>query len=115
MPIADQIAHLDATALAELVRRKQVKPIELVEAAIDSIEKVNPTLNAVVTPMYDQARAAATSELPQGPFTGVPFLLKDLLASYAGVRMASGSAFLRDFVPSHDSTLVARYKAAGLS
>jgi amidase len=114
MPVSDQIAHLDATSLAELVRRKQVKAIELVEAVIDSIEKVNPTLNAVVMPMYELARETATGDLPAGPFTGVPFLLKDLLASYAGVRMTSGSAFLRDFVPVHDSTLVARYKAAGL-
>ena len=114
MPISDQVANMDATELAELVRRKEVKPIELVEAAINGIEKVNPTLNAVVTPMYDQARRAATGDLPDGPFTGVPFLLKDLLASYAGVRMTCGSAFLRDYVPGHDSTLVARYKAAGL-
>jgi amidase len=114
MPISDQIANMDATELADLVRRKQVKPIELVEAAINGIEKVNPTLNAVVTPMYEEARTAATGDVPDGPFTGVPFLLKDLLASYAGVRMTSGSAFLRDYVPGYDSTLVARYKAAGL-
>src|SRR5213078_2923336 len=57
---------------------------------------------------------AATGNMPDGPFTGVPFLLKDLLAAYAGVRMTSGSAFLRDFVPPHDSELVARLKRAGL-
>jgi len=68
----------------------------------------------VVTPMYEAARAMAAGELPRGPFTGVPFLLKDLLASYAGVRMTSGSAFLGDFVPGHDSALVSRYKRAGL-
>jgi amidase len=105
---------LDATAQAELVRKKEVKPIELVDAAIERIERVNPQINAVITPMYEQARAAANGELPDGPFTGVPFLLKDLLAAYAGVRMASGSAFLKDFVPDHDSELVARYKRAGL-
>jgi len=68
----------------------------------------------VVTPMYEQARTAASGELPQGPFTGVPFLLKDLLASYAGVRMTSGATFLHDFVPDHDSELVTRLKRAGL-
>ena len=110
----DAFVDLDATAHAELVRRKEVKPIELVDAAIERIERLNPTLNAVVTPMYEQARAIAKGELPDGPFTGVPFLLKDLYASYAGVRMTFGSAFLRDFVPDHDSELVIRLKRAGL-
>ena len=110
----DDLALLDATAQAELVRRREVKPIELVDAAIERIERLNPTLNAVVTPMYEQARAAATGELPDGPFAGVPFLLKDLFAAYAGVRMTSGSTFLRDYVPDHDSELVIRLKRAGL-
>lgn len=114
MTLSSDLGVLDATAQAELVRKKEVKPIELVDAAIERIERVNPQVNAVITPMYDEARAAANSELPAGPFTGVPFLLKDLLAAYAGVRMASGSAFLKDFVPDHDSELVARYKRAGL-
>lgn len=114
MPLSNELALLDAIAQAELVRRKEVKPIEMVEAAIERIERVNPAINAVVTPMFDEARAAAGGTLPDGPFTGVPFLLKDLLAAYAGVRMTSGSAFLRDFVPDHDSELVARHKRAGL-
>jgi amidase len=110
----DAFVDLDATAQAELVRRREVKAIELVDAAIERIERLNPTINAVVTPMYEQARAAATGELPDGPFAGVPFLLKDIFASYAGVRMTSGSTFLRDFVPDHDSELVIRLKRAGL-
>jgi len=114
VPLSNELARRDATAQAELVRKKEVKPIELVDAAIERIERINPQLNAVVTPMFDQARASAKGELPDGPFTGVPFLLKDLIAAYAGVRMTSGSAFLRDFVPDHDSELVSRYKRAGL-
>jgi amidase len=110
----DEFATLDATAQAELVRKKEVKPIELVEAAIERIEKVNPQLNAVVTKMYDHARAAANTELPDAPFAGVPFLLKDLLAAYEGVPMSSGSKYLKDFKPDHDNELVARYKRAGL-
>ncbi|TET16109.1 MAG: amidase, partial [Dehalococcoidia bacterium] len=110
----DAFVDLDATAQAELVRRKEVKPIELVDAAIERIERLNPTLNAVITPMYEQARAIAKGELPDGPFTGVPFLLKDIYASYAGVRLTFGSTFLRDFVPDHDSELVIRLKRAGL-
>ncbi|MGB2800544.1 MAG: amidase [Dehalococcoidia bacterium] len=114
MAKSDDFAFLDAIAQAELVRRKDVKPIELVDAAIERIERLNPALNAVVTPMYEQARTAANSALPEGPFTGVPFLLKDVIASYAGVRMTFGSSFLRDHVPDHDSELVARHKRAGL-
>src|SRR3970040_1916785 len=110
----DDFAFLDATAQADLVRRKQVKPIELVEAPIERIACLNPSINAVVTPMYDIAREAASGPLPDGPFTGVPFLLKDLSAPYAGVRLTSGSAFLKDYVPGYDSELVARYKRAGL-
>ena len=90
MAIPEDIAFLDATAQAELVRNKEVKPIELVEAAIERIEQLNPTLNAVVTPMYEYARTAAGSNLPDGPFTGVPFLLKDILASFEGVPLTSG-------------------------
>ena len=114
MSLSDEIALLDATTQAELVRRGQVKPIELVDAAIARIERLNPTLNAVITPMFEQARAAACVPQPAGPFRGVPFLLKDLLTSYAGVRLSAGSTFLRDFVPDHDSELVARLKRAGL-
>ena len=110
----DDFAFLDATAQAELVQRREVKAIELVDAAIERIERLNPTLNAVITPMYEQARTTAISKPPEGPFAGVPFLLKDLVASYGGVRMTCGSAFLRDFVPDHDSELVARLKRAGL-
>jgi amidase len=110
----DDFAWLDATAQAELVRKKEVKPIELVEAAISRIERLNPTLNAVITPMYELARTAATGELPDGSFTGVPFLLKDILGAYAGVRMTLGSKLLQDFVPDHDSELVVRFKRAGL-
>lgn len=110
----EDLTWLDATAQADLVRRKEVSAIELVEAAIERVERVNPALNAVVTPMYDEARAAAKGKLHEGPFTGVPFLLKDLQAAYAGVRMTSGATFTRDFVPDHDSELVARAKRSGL-
>jgi amidase len=110
----NDIAFLDATAQAELVRSKQVKPIELVDGAIERIERLNPQLNAVITPMYDEARRVASGKLPAGPFTGVPFLMKDLGAMYAGVRQAMGSAFMKDFVAPIDSELTRRQKAAGL-
>jgi len=110
----NDIALLDATAQAELVRSKQVKPIELLEATIERIERINPQINAVVTPMYEIARKTAEGPLPDGPFSGVPFLLKDLGAGYAGVRQTQGSVFLEDFVSPFDSELTIRYKRAGL-
>jgi amidase len=110
----EDLKSLDATALAELVHKKEAKPIEVVEAAIQRIERVNPILNAVVTPMYDYAREQASGPIPDGPFAGVPFLLKDFLAECAGVRFTEGTAFLRDYVPDQDSELVKRYKRAGL-
>jgi amidase len=110
----DDIAILDGTAQADLVRRKEVKPIELVDAAIERMERLNSTLNAVVTPMYDEARRAASGPPSDGPFVGVPYLLKDLGAEYAGTRLTEGSALLRDYVSDHDTELVVRLKRAGL-
>ncbi len=114
MATIDELAFLDATAQAELVRTQQVKPLELVDAAIARIESLNPRLNAVVAPMYDEARRRAQGEL-RGPFAGVPFLLKDLLAEYAGTPLTEGSRFLAGhYTAAQDSELVARYKRAGL-
>ena len=104
----------DAIGLADLVRRKEVTPLELVEEAIERIESLNPSLNAVITPMFDQALAAAKKDLPQGPFAGVPFLIKDIGAMVKGVRMCLGTALLKNFVPDHDNELVIRLKRAGL-
>jgi amidase len=104
----------DGLGLAELIRSGQVQPIELVEAAIDRIEALNPRLNAVVERTYNRARVQALGDLPDGPFRGVPFLLKDLMALDAGVPARMGSRLFRDYVPERDSEIVRRYKAAGL-
>ena len=81
----DEILNLDAVAQAELVRKREVTPVELVDAAIARIEHVNPQINAVIIPLFDKARALASSgSIPQGPLSGVPFLLKDLLCTSAG-------------------------------
>ena len=103
----------DGLGLAELVRKKEVTPTELIEEAIGRIETFNPRFNAVIEPMYDIARKAAAGDLPDGPFTGVPFLLKDLMADYCGVPSRRGSHFHRDFVPDHDSEMTVRFKGAG--
>ncbi|MFN8474725.1 MAG: amidase family protein [Anaerolineae bacterium] len=114
MALSDELAFMDATAQAELVRKGECTPLELVDAAIARIERVNPEINAVITPLFDEARAAAAGPLPDGPFKGVPFLLKDIGPALGGVRQTSGSAFTRDYVPREDGTLIERHKAAGL-
>jgi amidase len=104
----------DGLGLAELVRKEEVKPSELVEEAISRIERLNPQLNAVIYKMYEQAREAANKDLPDGPFKGVPFLMKDIVMAYAGVPLTNGSRFFKDYIPDHDSELVKRFKAAGI-
>ena len=110
---AAEVAALDAIGQAELVRRREVMPTELVTWAIERIEDLNPRLNAVVTLMFDQALAAAQLGC-SGPFAGVPYLLKDLAAETAGVRFTEGSRFLRGYVSRYDSELVRRLRRAGL-
>jgi amidase len=104
----------DGIGLAQLVKKKEVSPAEICEEAITRIERVNPALNAVITPMYDLARKAVQDTLPDGPFCGVPFLLKDLLGDFAGVPQTMGSKACKNYIPSRDSELVKRYKQAGL-
>ncbi len=114
MSIFDKILSLDATAQAELIRHKEIKPIELVEAAIERVEKLNPDLNLVITTLFDEAKTAAAGIIPKGPFSGVPFLMKDIGAFLAGAPMSMGTALLKNFVPDHDSELTKRLKMAGL-
>ncbi len=105
----------DALGLAELVRRKAVAPEELLEAAIARVEARNTAINAVTMKLYDFGRRAIADGLPDGPFRGVPFLMKDLTAPVAGVKMTRGSKFFADAPPaSADSEHVSRLKRAGL-
>ena len=110
----EELGRLDALEQAALVRSKEVTALELVETAIRRIERVNARVNAVILRMFDEAREAASQPLGDGPLAGVPFLLKDFLAEYAGQRFTEGTAFLDDFVSDHDTELVRRYKRAGL-
>jgi amidase len=109
----DDIAWLDAIGQAELVRTKQVSPAELVDGAIARMEKLNPQLNAVIHELYDRARREAAGELPDGPFRGVPFLLKDLVAELAGTPYSEGSDLSGDHVSTVTQELAARYVRAG--
>ena len=107
---------LDATAQADLVRRGEATPAELVDAAIERIEKVNPEINAVIHERFDKARAEAEAPLPDGPFTGVPFVLKDLIAVSEGDPHHGGFQGVKDagWVGDFDTELVRRFRAAGL-
>jgi amidase len=105
---------LDATDLADLVRSGKLSALELVESAIARAERMEPALSAFATPAFDQAREAARSFVPSGPFCGVPFVVKDLAASCAGLRITEGSRLLGDHVAKRDSELVARFRRAGL-
>ncbi|MFI5377230.1 MAG: amidase family protein, partial [Candidatus Rokuibacteriota bacterium] len=110
----DEFASHDGMGLAGLVRRREVSPAEILDAAVASVEDANPVINAVVCRLYDQARAAVAAGLPTGPFTGVPYLLKDLGAHYQGAVTSGGGALFKDFVPDHDSEITRRLKRAGL-
>ena len=109
-----EYAKYDGLGLASLVRSRQVSALELVEEAIQRIETHNPQLNAVVTKMYDSAREAAKKPLPDGPFVGVPFLVKDLMATIAGVPTSQGNRLWRNIPAKVDSELVRRWKKAGV-
>jgi amidase len=111
----DDFGNYDALGLAELVATKQVSPRELVDACIARVDRVNDRINAVVTRMDDLARKQADQPLPQGaPFAGVPFFVKDLMQPVAGVRFSRGSRYWSSDVPTHDSELIRRHRAAGL-
>jgi amidase len=110
----DDYSNYDGVGLAALVRKGEVTPAELAEAAIERIEKHNPRLNAVVYKGYDDARKWAAAELPNGPFRGVPFLIKDLGMPVAGWPRSYGSKFARSVVDTADGDLTARYKASGV-
>src|SRR5438874_7896731 len=108
----DEFADLDATAQAEMVRRKDVQPIELVDAAIARIESVNPKLNAVIIPLFEKARMLAKSgAIPDGPFRGVPFLLKDLVCASGGDPIHNGMRLMRGagVVAPYDSYLATKF------
>jgi amidase len=109
----DDLAALDATAQADLVRSGEVTPLELVDGAIDRAGTVNDELNAVVTPLYERARELAAGDLPDGPFRGVPMVLKDLLAEWEGTRFTEGSALAGEFESGHTQELTRRFLAAG--
>jgi amidase len=113
--MSEDLARLDATAHADLVRQGEASPVELVDAAIERIEAANGELNAVIHKFYDEGREAAAGDLPDGPFKGVPFVLKDLGAAFAGQPLHMGMQYLKDagFRSPVDTYLAQRFKQAG--
>jgi len=109
-----EYGNFDALGLAELVRTGQISPLELLDEALTRTATVNPRINAVIHLMEGRARASIAAGVPDGPFRGVPFLIKDLMTAYAGEPMRCGSRLFREFVPPEDEELTRRYKAAGL-
>ncbi|HEX6227855.1 MAG TPA: amidase [Solirubrobacterales bacterium] len=114
--MSGDLARMDATAQAELVRSGEASPAELTEAAIARAEATNPEVNAVIHPLFEEGLAAARGKLPEGPFKGVPFMLKDLGAAFAGQPLHMGMRFLKErgFRAPTDTYLAQRFRAAGL-
>jgi amidase len=114
--MSDEFAAYDAVGMAELIRKGDATSSALVEAVIARAERVNPRLNAILTPLYEKARAAARDpNLPSGPFRGVPLLLKDIFGYTAGDPYYMGMKVLRDagFIAPHDTYLVTKLRQAG--
>lgn len=114
MSVFAEYDRYDALGLAELVRTGQLSAAELLDTALERAGALNPAVNAIITMMEGRARAELSRGVGDGPFAGVPFLIKDLHDAVDGVPMSSGSAFLRDFVPHYDSEMVQRWRRAGL-
>src|SRR5213592_4441520 len=108
-----EYGNCDAVGLAELVRKKQVSARELLDEAVARTIRVDPQINAVVVKHYDYAERQIDNGLPEGPFTGVPFMLKDL-DILEGTRTTSGASVYKDNVADHTSTLAQRFLDAGV-
>jgi amidase len=104
----------DAIGLAELIKKHQVTSTELLQLAIARAEEVNPSINAIIHKIYDQAATAAQQADPDSPFAGVPYLLKDLGQDMEGVPKRTGSKGYQNYVSPHDSYTVTKIRAAGL-
>jgi amidase len=112
MPVDELLTTHDATGLAELIRRGDVSPPELVEASIARIEQVNPKINAVVAKLYEQARRDAQNVDTSAPFAGVPIAIKDLMTAMKGVPVTNGSR-MPATVADHDALVVTRFREMG--
>ena len=113
--MSENLTDLDALAQAQLIAKGEVSPREMVDAAIGQAQKVNGDINAIIHPRFERAQNEADGELPRGPFTGVPLVLKDLGAAMGGEPHHMGTQFLKDakYVAPYDSYLTRRFRDAG--
>jgi amidase len=114
--VTSEVARKDAVALAEMIRKGDLSPIELIDDTIERIETLDPQLNAVIHPAFEKAReAAASDDLPDGPFRGVPMLMKDLWPAEKGEPFHQGVQGLKNagYVADVDANIVTAYKRAG--
>jgi amidase len=109
-----EYASFDGLGLAELVRRGEVSPKELKDAALAAIEQLNPKLNSVINIIADQAEKEIEAGLPEGPFKGVPFLIKEVVLHAAGIPVNMGSRLAKGLTLPHDTELMSRFRKAGL-
>jgi amidase len=109
-----EYSRYDGFGLAALVRRGEVTPRELADAAFAAIERLNPKINAVTMLLHDLVDQTLRGELPDGLFKGVPFLAKDLLISYAGIPTTSACRLFEGYTRNWDSELVRRFKKSGV-
>ena len=112
--LALEYQKYDGLGLAELIAKKQISPLELLNAVRQRVELLNPKLNALCHLFFDKPEAQINENLGSGPFRGVPFALKDLGMYLAGTITSAGSRVWKTSVAEFDSTLVTRYKQAGL-
>ncbi|MBP2170026.1 amidase [Erwinia toletana] len=110
----NEYADYDGLGLAQLIRQREISAQEVLETAITLCERGNPALNAVVHPAYEMARQQLRQGLPDGPFAGVPMLIKNTGFEVSGQPLSSGSHLFSGVVSAQDSTLIARYRQAGL-
>ena len=110
----DEYRQLDGLGMAELVRNKQITPMELLESAIERLSQADPQINAIASTLYDEARQSIKKGLPSGPFQGVPFLLKDISFAMKDSVSSYGSRLFAGRKSDIDSTAVTRYRNSGL-
>lgn len=115
MPSFAEYDQFDGLGLAQLIRDAKVSAKEICEEAIRRAEALNPKINAIILPLYDMAREAVRGQIPDAPFMGVPFLLKDAHHALKGVAMSSGCMALKNYIPDYDAEIVKRFKSAGVN
>ncbi len=112
--IFPEYSRYDGLGLADLVRRREISPMDLLDSAIDGIERLNPDLNCVVQTLRDNALAEIKSGSGPGPFHGVPFLVKEFGMHFKGMKTSAGSRLAAGVSFAHDTALMRRCRAAGL-